>query len=685
VKKIISFILVILIFSMITGCFEDSKKIINNPTPESAQTQEPSSAPTQTPALKTEGPSENPTIDPTQESTAEPTVTPTQETTAEPTATPTQEPTIEPTATPTQEPTIEPTATPTQEPTIEPTATPTQEPTAKPTATPTQKPTAKPTATPTQKPTAKPTATPTQKPTAKPTATPTQKPTAKPTAKPTPTPLFEGAGTQTNPYLIKNLTDLKNLQKVVDKKGYYFKQVADIDCSSMNEWIVIGSYEIPFRHNYDGNGHTISNIHFNADSEATALFTYTEDGIFKNIHIINAHTDDNHQKYEHNTALHPGRGGYTAALVGYAMGCSFENCTATVNFKSSNSQTGGLVASALLKEGQKDLMVNCSVEGLITCGGFAGGLIGTIYKTFKNEDFAPSGAPNIYVKNCYTNVKIESFVSAIERANIGGLIGTANLVKIDKCHAKGTINVVNGDVGGLVGYTLYATEITRSYASVEITCTSTDHQGRVSAGGLIGQMNAYAIVHDCYATGNINVPSAEWSPCYDKISSGPWLNYYNPCGSLVGSIKSLSIYSDYDKIELWNCYATGLVFAPNICEDERVYCHGALVGLVLDRYTILYALDPDKKDQSDWSGFEKTSILKFENNFNIENLRTYYTPINKYKMHGTSGLSDAVYTVMPTHEYVQIITNDQLLQESTFTDWDFDNIWIMGENGPELR
>jgi len=40
---------------------------------------------------------------------------------------------------------------------------------------------------------------------------------------------------------------------------------------------------------------------------------------------------------------------------------------------------------------------------------------------------------------------------------------------------------------------------------------------------------------------------------------------------------------------------------------------------------------------------------------------------------------------MPTYEFVDIISESDLKNQATFVGWDFDNIWIMGENGPELR
>lgn len=497
--------------------------------------------------------------------------------------------------------------------------------------------------------------------------------------------LWEGSGTASDPFLIRNVTDLKNLTNVLDKKGYYFKQVADIDLSGEAKWIVIGEGEKPFRHNYDGGGYKISDLCL--DGEAMGLISCAEDAHFENINIVNAHTADNAQTRENQTGLYPGTDGITAALVGYATGCTFDSCTASVNFESSNETTAGLVGFVTLKEGQGDLMVNCRVTGNICGAGKIGGLIAYIWKAFYNEDFAPDGAPDIYVKNCTADVDITVKVYCMERCNIGGLIGYANLVKVEKCRTEGNINVIEGDVGGLIGYSLYATEVSRCSSSVDIFCSTDSAYGGVSAGGLIGQANAYIVVHDCYATGDVNAPNADWSPCRDSSprNGGPNINYYNPCGSLIGAVKTSGDYSDYHKLNIYNNYATGKVNVPGICEDERLYCHGALIGLVYDIYTYRYITDTSKKDQSDWAGFSSTCILRFEDNYNIEDLRTYYTPVNEYAGSNTLGMQKPTYSAMPQHEYVKIITEAELKDQSTFEGWDFTNIWKMGDSGPELR
>ena len=282
-----------------------------------------------------------------------------------------------------------------------------------------------------------------------------------------------------------------------------------------------------------------------------------------------------------------------------------------------------------------------------------------------------------------------TFLAGVVGTGVGGLIGESFGVFVEKCHTTGTITVIEGDIGGLVGNAGNYTDITRCYSEMDIYISSDDHYGGVSAGGLIGHIYSRSDVYDCYATGDITAPYVEWSPCQDSTNKngGPWRRYYNPCGSLIGTLEVFKAYSEDEKITVYNCYATGKVDVPNICEDERVYCHGALIGLVLDRNTVLYhnIKDPTKKELTSWDDFKEYYIGHFGNNYNLEDLRTYYEPINDYAGANTLGLLNPKYDALPTWDYVQIITPAQLLDQSVFAGWDFEHVWIMTENGPQLR
>lgn len=64
---------------------------------------------------------------------------------------------------------------------------------------------------------------------------------------------YKGSGTKTDPILISNYQEIAGLERPdVGQKGYYFRQIADIDCSVLSTWP-----EIVFQGHYDGCGHSV--------------------------------------------------------------------------------------------------------------------------------------------------------------------------------------------------------------------------------------------------------------------------------------------------------------------------------------------------------------------------------------------------------------------------------------------
>ena len=64
---------------------------------------------------------------------------------------------------------------------------------------------------------------------------------------------YKGSGAAHDPLLIENIHDLAGLARPeVGQQGYYFRQMADIDCSGVSTWM-----DICFQGHYDGGGHTI--------------------------------------------------------------------------------------------------------------------------------------------------------------------------------------------------------------------------------------------------------------------------------------------------------------------------------------------------------------------------------------------------------------------------------------------
>lgn len=122
---------------------------------------------------------------------------------------------------------------------------------------------------------------------------------------------YKGAGTKDDPILIENLNHLKGLERPeVGQQGYHFKQIADIDCSSIdnNSW-----FNINFKGYYDGNHKTI------ICNSNQALFKKVIDSELNNINLENL------------------------ALAEQIENCTLLNCSTTATLLGYTSENDGLL------------------------------------------------------------------------------------------------------------------------------------------------------------------------------------------------------------------------------------------------------------------------------------------------------------------------------------------------------
>lgn len=106
-------------------------------------------------------------------------------------------------------------------------------------------------------------------------------------------------GTSENPFLIENLEHLKTFRNGINKgtnflfrrmpvnssnlASIHWRQVEDIDMSSVNPWTPIGSNNseaIPFKGYYHGGGHTLSMLSVSGSQKYAGLFGYMQNGLF---------------------------------------------------------------------------------------------------------------------------------------------------------------------------------------------------------------------------------------------------------------------------------------------------------------------------------------------------------------------------------------------------------------------
>lgn len=177
--------------------------------------------------------------------------------------------------------------------------------------------------------------------------------------------IWDGEGTEANPYLLKNEDDLKTFSIKVnqgkDYEGYFFKLYSSIMLST--PWIPIGKDNHRFNGCFDGSNHAISNLTVN-DPNYKGLFGVTdENAIVKNLNITNSLIECETTECFVGTVV--------AENYGTICNCSTENIHFKI--KAPNIVRGALTGSnkGLIKECTTVSYIEDSY-GYIDVGGIAG-------------------------------------------------------------------------------------------------------------------------------------------------------------------------------------------------------------------------------------------------------------------------------------------------------------------------
>ena len=252
--------------------------------------------------------------------------------------------------------------------------------------------------------------------------------------------MFDGEGTEANPYLIQSAEDMWKLSGYTKGKSFtdtntYFMLTTDIDLSADN-WVPIcasaesGWVSTPnsFNGNFDGNGKTITfKGNYTGDTWAKGLFS-----------AIGGYVHDLIIKGEIN--IEKGRVGALASMA--ITGAKIENITSYVNITAGNNQVGGIVGYI---NTDNVTLTNCVNHGTVTGRQLVGGIVGGGFKNtayINCENYGTVTATNveaggivgeIYASATLTNCKNTGVVKAgstiatsdtgTEEAYAGNLVG----------------------------------------------------------------------------------------------------------------------------------------------------------------------------------------------------------------------------------------------------------------------
>ena len=311
--------------------------------------------------------------------------------------------------------------------------------------------------------------------------------------------VFEGNGTQADPYLIKTAEDLVTLGKLVEDglsfEGEYLKMVADI--ALPDAWEPIGkSLSKPFSGNFDGGNHLLTVpegglplIGTPVNASLSNLNVYGSQ--IAGYGVVNGYTND--QSYRpaitiDNVTLKAGTQTLKSGFIGgYASGKNvvvIRNCTVekgvTIGYSKSEKYIGSFggefngtiqncvsyadvygseyVGGIVAVKGQTMgdfIIADCSFGGTVTGTAYVGGIVGHGYAggSAYGIESAPN-APMVTIQNCTCTGTV------IGDSYVGGILGAERATAQAWDNGIGYIQnnsftgkvYGSGYVGGIVGY-----------------------------------------------------------------------------------------------------------------------------------------------------------------------------------------------------------------------------------------
>ncbi|MDH5581703.1 MAG: fibronectin type III domain-containing protein, partial [Bdellovibrionales bacterium] len=532
--------------------------------------------------------------------------------------------------------------------------------------------------------------------------------------------------TEATAWVICNGAQLQDIQtNPACTANHFYKLGADIDLSAFtgNQFNMIQE----FNGTFDGQTKSIYNFSYsNPGTNYVGLFNSINAGAtVKNLNLVGV--DINTTTFD-----------YVGALSGDNQG-TIDNVHVQGKIVAS-AYVGGLTgdnanSTAIIKNSSSDIYIT-PYDGGDYIGGLVGRLFnqanidssfskGFIYDTSNNTTQYIGGlvgqvdgnnSDNTKITNSYSEVDI--YVTDNQSDYVGGLVGQLyNRSVIEDSYATGDVftqNLENGKcenytTGGLVGDSNLRTRISRSYATGNVTA---EQRG----GGLVGRLfsngtpaatieNSYAtgdVVASCYANGGL-VGEMGWSTSWgytnieNSFATGNvYGNGWN--GGLVGFM-------------VWNLNGWGTIkksYATGDVNCSYLYC-GGFVG------SMVYFGDIDNSYATGNVTSTSDHVGGFVGTMNDGAASNYYPEIRRAYSTGTvQGVGSASYiggftgrrydsgaSLLNRSSYYNISpggentssdggigkTIDQMKKQTTFSDFDFENVWSIdeGNDTPKLR
>ncbi len=499
----------------------------------------------------------------------------------------------------------------------------------------------------------------------------------------------------------------------------------------------IGTSVDRFSGSLDGQDYNITGLFINrTTTDYVGLFGYLQAGTVNGVSLVDFN----------NTGFF-----YTAGLVGWnSPGSTINNCSVNGNltgiFNSNN--VGGIAG---LNNGLvSNCYATGTVSGHAFVGGIVGqqpsGTIDNCYSTCNVTGTYVGGilgtcGISSTVKNSYSTGHVDGDI------NVGGLVGT-NRGTVSNCTSNGTVTGKGNNVGGLIGFGSGPVSNSKSFGDVFNLAPTGDGDNYYGTGGLIGALEgatatvssseAYGNVSGCkFHTGGLIGHIAPGATVMNSSAHGFTIGAGNNIGGLAGrnegTVLNCSAYGDTGDTKSWtgglvgsnygaglilNSSAHGDVFGGSITGGfvgdnrgiiERSYSTGDVLA-TSDRVGGFVGWNSgisgfgditDCYSQGNITGGDDDGIGGFVgNNTSGASITNVYSTGLVTGILNTGGLVGVNWISTVTDSHWDIETSGQgtsvdgegnptieMMQEGTFTNWDFTNVWgiVEANTYPFLR
>ena len=296
-----------------------------------------------------------------------------------------------------------------------------------------------------------------------------------------------GTGTQDDPYIVSSMNCLYwiSYNSQAWNSGTYIEQTCDIDAYQASLWLARSGYSpigfswLMFEGNYDGNGHSISNLVLINENQRCGVFGETNYAVIKNLILSNIFIKG---------------GSLSGTLVGKANNSIIENCGSN-GYVEGDYYVGGLIGST-----QNSQINNCWSNSYVNGDFFLGGLVGTA---------------------TYTSISNSFTINTIDGSNSGGLVGLAQDSQIlNNCYSASTSINNNGYYDCLIrpSFGGVVTSTNCFWVDDETSGTSSNY----GTGKTMSEMQNIATFTDTLSSGLTSAWDFAYNTNNDTLNNSVW-------------------------------------------------------------------------------------------------------------------------------------------------------------------